>query len=830
MEVPGNQLRPDLTAFTPEPLAAESTDTEHRVPLLRQVFLSEVPAGPVDRKLAGIAALCCASVFAGIVPFAKEPLLQVWPFIPAYQSALIVGDLITAVLLFAQFAILRSHPLLMLAAGYLFCALIAAVHALTFPGLFAPTGLLGAGPQTTAWLYMFWHGVFPLAVIAATLSRNGGYGAAWRRGYRRTVIAATVLGTAIAVALVALLATAGQDLLPPIMQGNRYTPIMQGVVGTVWGLSVVALGVLWFRRPHSVLDMWLMIVLCACIADIGLSAVFNAGRFDLGFYAGRLFGLLAANFVLMALLLETANLYASLLRSIELETQEREQRLAATRAAQAAAEAANVAKSSFLANMSHEIRTPMTAVIGFTDLALRTRLDAKQQDYLVKIKASAMGLLGIINDILDFSKIEAGKLDLESIDFDLRDVLDNVSTVAALRAADKGIELVISVDPEVPPMLIGDSLRLGQVLHNLVSNAIKFTERGEVVVAIRLEERQAGNVALQISVTDTGIGMDAETRARLFRPFTQADSSTTRRFGGTGLGLTISRHLVQMMGGEIALESAPGVGSTFSFAIRQGISSQADDRTKPSPAMFAGLRVLVVDDSAASREILTKTLDHWSVAVDTAASGAKAVAAAERAAAAGRPYDLMLIDWRMPGLDGIATAKAIKKGAATAESLAVVMFTAYGRDELMGEARGAGIDAYLAKPVSASTLLDTMYAALGRNAVKPSPKRSLTAQGTHATLAGARVLVVDDSPFNRQVESELLTGIGVIVELAENGREAVAKALRPGAAYDAVLMDVQMPEMDGLEATRQIRHQLSAESLPIIALTAHALEEEKSVA
>jgi two-component system, sensor histidine kinase and response regulator len=512
-------------------------------------------------------------------------------------------------------------------------------------------------------------------------------------------------------------------------------------------------------------------------------------------------------------------------------TRDRKRREAAAfemRRLKTAAEDANRAKSDFLANMSHEIRTPMNAVIGLAHLALKTQLDARQRDYLGKIQSSATALLGIINDILDFSKIEAGRLELETVAFDLSSVIENVTTVASVRAAEKDIEFLIATDPELPLELMGDPLRLGQILLNLVGNAIKFTETGEVVLSVSLASRRAHAVKLAFAVRDTGIGMTEAQQQALFRPFTQADASTTRRFGGTGLGLAISHTLVELMGGSIAVESSPGAGSSFSFTVVLELQKAA---AKPIPAALGrlrNLRVLVVDDNATSREIIGRTLGAWSMEVGMAASGAEAVGAIETAAARARPYDLVLMDWKMPGMDGIEASRHIRGVSGGGAAMPVIfMVTAYGREEVMTRARNAGIETFLTKPVDSSMLLDSIAAAFASLAPAATESRAADAKAGDAPLAGARILLVEDNDINRQVAAEVLGDAGATVQLAENGSLAVERLRAEPAAFDAVLMDVQMPVMDGIEATRLIRSELALLSLPIIAMTAHAMDSER---
>jgi signal transduction histidine kinase/CheY-like chemotaxis protein len=501
--------------------------------------------------------------------------------------------------------------------------------------------------------------------------------------------------------------------------------------------------------------------------------------------------------------------------------------------AKEAAEAANLAKGQFLANMSHEIRTPMNAVLGMLYLAIKSDPSPALRNYLSKAQSAARTLLSIINDILDLSKIEAGKLEIEAVEFRLDTVLEQVADAIGYQAGHKGIEFLIRYDPSIPPLLIGDPLRLGQVLLNLCGNAVKFTAQGEVELAFRLLSSTHAGINLQIYVRDSGIGIAPEHQQRLFEKFTQADQSTTRRYGGTGLGLAISKQLVELMGGRIWVEeSEPGRGTTISFTAMFGVARRDEthrlELVEQAGPMLQGIRVLVVDDNGVSREIMAEMLRFFRLDVETAANGADALALA-----ANEPFDLVLMDWRMPGMNGDEVTMRLQRISNHGPRPKVVMVTAYGREDVIRQAEQAGVDGFLIKPVSPSTLLDTILSVLGRGRVLGNGGEgggSYVGGGALGQLAGARVLLVEDNDINREFAREFLRSEGIVVDEAVDGREAVVMVRQ--AEYDAVLMDVQMPMMDGLAAARAIRAMAEAAdgkryaALPIIAMTALAMAQD----
>lgn len=505
----------------------------------------------------------------------------------------------------------------------------------------------------------------------------------------------------------------------------------------------------------------------------------------------------------------------------------RKQTEAALRQAQQASEAATQAKSRFLANMSHEIRTPMNAIMGMTHLALMDELPSKARNYIDKAHRAASNLLQILNDVLDVSKIESGKMALEYTDFQLEGVISHMADVLGMRTEEKSLELLFSSPPDMPTSLIGDPIRLGQILINLGTNAIKFTERGEILIGCEVQRLDSNDVVLHFWVRDSGIGMSPEQIERLFEPFTQGDSSTTRQYGGTGLGLTISRQLVEMMNGRIWVNSQLGKGSTFHFTARFGLQQQASTRRALLATELQGKRILLVDDNPTAREVLGDMTRRLGLQVDVSESGEQALLRMRQAVAEGRPHHVLMTDWKMPGMDGITFARQALS-VQPEHRPCVLLVTAFAREEALKAAQGVGLAGVINKPVTPSTLLDTLARVLGEDAPAPATPRSASRvlQQAQRQLAGARVLLVEDQPMNQELACDLLERAGLTVVTAANGQECLDK-LEHNGPFDGVLMDCQMPVMDGYTATERIRARPEWHSLPVVAMTASAMAADR---
>ncbi|MBC5766415.1 MASE4 domain-containing protein [Ramlibacter albus] len=678
-------------------------------------FVSTLRPTPAQRRAAIGVALLSAVFFVAVAPFAKVPLHQVPAFIPMYQSAIIVFDLITAVLLLGQYRILRAQSMLMLASGYIFSTLMATAHALSFPGLFAPGGIIGGGGQTTAWLYFLWHAGFPVFIVGYALSKPNGNTRPATGSPLRGIAASVAMAGVLAGALVAL-PTVFHDSMPRIMAGNSDAPTKVVVAILTWLVGLAALALVWRRRPHTVLDLWVMVVLCVWTADSALAAVLNQGRFDIGWYAGRAYGMLASGFVLGVLLLENGSLYARLAET---------NRLLAVKNGQLAD--ASRLKTEFLANMSHELRTPLNAIIGFSEVlkdGVVGDLEPAQREYATEIHSSGQHLLSLINDVLDLSKIESGRMSLELEPVNIATLLEQALPIVREAAADRGVELQLDV-PRDLGLIAVDARKTRQVVYNLLSNAVKFTTAaGRVVLRARrvgverLETWQSDGPTelrlppptlecaeyLEITVQDNGIGIAPGDADRLFTMFSQLDSALSKDVEGSGLGLMLVSQLSRLHGGSVALGSTPGKGTQLVVWLPwrewTGGTPGSDAPGFSVDGGWNGETVLVVEDNDHAAELMRLHLEPEGFRVVRVATARAAI----DWLAAGRPR-LVLLDLLLPDMDGWDLLQHLKHPGSPTGQVPVIIVSIV-PDVQRGLALGAS--AVLQKPFSREELLEAV--------------------------------------------------------------------------------------------------------------------------
>ena len=850
-------------------------------PLIRS--LSTLPAMRRQRVAAFCVLALLGSVVLAATPFLRHALPTVVPFLPTWATFVTLTDLLTAILLYRDAAHARSASLTALASGYLFGGLMVPLHAATYPGAYAPTGLLGAGPQTAVWFWSLWHmGFIAFALAFAVLE--------WRSPrldarQARLVRLLAPLGTLALVALLAALVLALSPTLPALVGGfGAHAPVVWrgGALLTLFAACAMIAQVA-LPGTRTVAPLWLCVATGTMLLDIVVS-LDGGARDSLGWYLARLISIVSSAVVLSALLGETTRLL-SVVTAAELrlrmivdgvgdallglddrgriidanpaaitllgmsedelrmrsasevlgasrvplelsvgenvviarDVTERRRAEAATREAIASAIEAAAVKSRFLATMSHEIRTPINAVVGMSELMLQTPLTDEARDYAHTVRESAEALLGVINEILDYSKIEAGATELERIAFSPLAAIEGAADILATSARKKGLALATHIAPDVPQSVFGDPHRLRQILLNLIGNAVKFTAAGYVTVRATVDQSDQHGAIVRFAVSDTGPGIEAESAAWLFEPFRQADAGTTRRFGGTGLGLSISKRFVELMGGEIGFESTPGTGTTFWFTIPFERVAESGSAALP---FLRGVRILVIDDDDATRAVVEQYLFAWGASTVASASVGRAIDLITSARVRGQAVGAILLAER-PGADPRPALARLR--AETGSRAGALLLTGNDQPGQAERALEAGFSGYVRKPIKQATLHEALAELLAGHTIPADP----SVREMHAPVEGLVILVADDNAVNRKLTLQQLKKLGHRADAVEDGRQAVDAVL--GGTYDLVLMDCEMPELDGYEATRAIRdvERRRGGHVRIVAMTANALDGDR---